>query len=405
MTFAAPMPFSAAMARLESKTPVGSRLRSKDWGEVPLGLRDRAFFSAGVESVKVLAGMQQRIDTALSLNQGADEAQMDASKFIAEMRRDLGAAPGDSGELTDLTSTKRLGLIFAHQTEDAMEYGRWSAGQDADLLDAFPAQEFLRVEDRDAPREWLDRWIEAGGHFYAEAGNRMIAAKDDPVWAKLSRFGRPWPPFDFGSGMGVEDIDRAEAEALGVIAPGATVPPTEAGFNDGLQASLPTATPALLEGFKDIFGDQVDVNRDGKVVWQGQRVQRLYESALADPAVKWSLDLGRGTAVTSDKARAAGVDLPEDTRLVIDADHIRHAASRHGAGETQSGQRPLTALDFQLVPHVWRDPDHVKPGNLPGDLVFEKSLAGRLVITTWQRSPNGTVRLHSLYAKKEGGKP
>lgn len=39
----------------------------------------------------------------------------------------------------------------------------------------------------------------------------MIALKSDRVWTNFSRFGRPYPPSDFGSGMGVEDIDRDEA--------------------------------------------------------------------------------------------------------------------------------------------------------------------------------------------------
>ena len=46
----------------------------------------------------------------------------------------------------------------------------------------------------------------------------MIALKNDPVWTALSRFGRPWPPFDYDSGMGIADIDRETAETLGLLA-------------------------------------------------------------------------------------------------------------------------------------------------------------------------------------------
>ena len=45
----------------------------------------------------------------------------------------------------------------------------------------------------------------------------MIALKTDPIWTKISRFGHPWPPFDFNSGMGVRDVSRADAIRLGVI--------------------------------------------------------------------------------------------------------------------------------------------------------------------------------------------
>lgn len=45
----------------------------------------------------------------------------------------------------------------------------------------------------------------------------MVALKSDSVWTNLSRFGRPYPPFDYGSGMGVEDVDREEAIELGLL--------------------------------------------------------------------------------------------------------------------------------------------------------------------------------------------
>lgn len=47
-------------------------------------------------------------------------------------------------------------------------------------------------------------------------GGRMVALKSAPVWTNLSRFGRPYPPFDYGSGMGMEDIGREEAVELGL---------------------------------------------------------------------------------------------------------------------------------------------------------------------------------------------
>lgn len=44
-----------------------------------------------------------------------------------------------------------------------------------------------------------------------------MCAMSQPVATDLSRFGRPYPPFDYGSGMGVEDIDREEAVELGLL--------------------------------------------------------------------------------------------------------------------------------------------------------------------------------------------
>ncbi len=268
MEFSQPMPIAAAVDRLTSKTPVASRLNTAQWQELSQGLRERAFFSAGVEKMNTLTTMQAKLQEALDLSsRDQGKAFMDRSRFVAEMRNALGAQPGDSGKLTDITSRKRLELIYDFQKEDAVEYGSWIAGQDSDVLDAFPCQELIRVESRDRERDWAKRWAAAGGRFY---GGRMIARKDDPIWSKISRFGRPWPPFDFGSGMGVEDVSRDEAEALGVIKPDQQVEPQAESFNAKLEASLPKANSAVLEGLREIFGDTVQVDSIAGVIrWIG----------------------------------------------------------------------------------------------------------------------------------------
>ena len=214
-------PFDEALKRLSERTPVGSALRTAEWSRVPLALRERALFSAGIEKLNVLQAVHAKLSEALALDgQARGRAFMDKSRFVAEMRGLMqreGLATGTE-TLTDPGSRTRLELIYEFQTTDAYEFGRWKMGQDADVLDAFPAQEFLRVEARAQPRTtWPQRWAEAGGRTYQ---GRRIALKSDPVWVQLSRFGRPWPPFDFNSGMGVESISREDAEALGVPARG-----------------------------------------------------------------------------------------------------------------------------------------------------------------------------------------
>lgn len=419
MLFTSPMPFDAAVKRLESKTPVAADLSSAEWEQLDLSLRDRAFFSARVDDIRTVASMQAKIDEALTLESSDGGAFMDRSKFIADMRAELGAAPGDSGELTDITSYKRLGLVYDFNVEDAMEYGRWKARQDPDLLDAFPCNELIRVEHRDVPRgyrrgakgrlvevpneSWPARWAAAGGTFI---GGRMIALKNDPIWVRISRFGRPWPPFDFGSGMGLADVSRDEAEQLGAIEPDAPAPkPQHLDFNHNLQASIPNPTPAVMEGLKEVFGDQVDVSRDGAITWQGQRLAKFYTDALEKSSAQWSLDLGAATPEAIAAAADAGEDLA-DADLVISADSIRHIDDRHGATESRDDQRPVTSLDIQLIPQVWRAPDDVQPGNFPGTLVFSKDIIGRQVLVTYaQQGKSNKWGVKTLYVKKKGGTP
>lgn len=89
----------------------------------------------------------------------------------------------------------------------------YDSGITRGTLSAFPAQELIRICDSKTPRDWTDRWNLAGGKTF---GGRMVALKDDPIWTRISRFGIPWPPFDFGSGMGIRDIDYDEAVKLGL---------------------------------------------------------------------------------------------------------------------------------------------------------------------------------------------
>jgi hypothetical protein len=267
-------PLDNAVTRVSQKTPVGSLLRTAEWERVPLALRERAFFSAGVESARFLTDARQGIQDILSFTREqtpGGPALVDRSSLIAKLREvaqreGIPVDPAKRGGLQDITSRKRLGLIIDTQLAQAREYARWKAEQDPDVLDAFPAQELIRTEDRAVPRKWRERWQAAGGRFFA---GRMIARKGDPVWSRISRFQTPWPPFDFQSGMGLRDIDRDEAEALGVIAPDEAVPPAEADFNQQLEASTRGLGPGEISALRAAFGNQVKVTGD-RVHWTGQ---------------------------------------------------------------------------------------------------------------------------------------
>ena len=207
-----------AVSRFEGRRAAPSTRTSAEWERVAPALREKCFFSARVNDAEVLGKMRELIGKAVdSSKRNPNEALVSQDKFISEMKsflRSRGYTMGGS-KLTDITSRRRLGLIYDMNVQEAREYARYVRGQDADALDMYPAQEFVRVESRRVPRtDWPMRWRAAGGKI---RGGRMVALKSDPVWTNLSRFGRPYPPFDYGSGMGVEDIDREEAVELGLF--------------------------------------------------------------------------------------------------------------------------------------------------------------------------------------------
>ena len=207
-----------AVSRFEGRRAAPSTRTSAEWERVAPALREKCFFSARVNDAEVLGKMRELIGKAVdSSKRNLNEALVSQDKFISEMKSFLASRGYTMGgsKLTDITSRRRLGLIYDMNVQEAREYARYVRGQDADALDMYPAQEFARVESRRVPRtDWPMRWRAAGGKI---RGGRMVALKSDPVWTNLSRFGRPYPPFDYGSGMGVEDIDREEAVELGLL--------------------------------------------------------------------------------------------------------------------------------------------------------------------------------------------
>ena len=145
----------------------------------------------------------------------------------------LGIPPAKPGSLRDLSSTLRLELVV--RTQEALVRGsaQKARGADPAVLQAFPAWELIRAEERDVPRGspespsigWMRRWQIAGGPPPVD-GDRMIAPKWHPVWRKLGdsrifddALDVDHPPFCFGSGMGWEAITAEECRDVGVALP------------------------------------------------------------------------------------------------------------------------------------------------------------------------------------------
>ncbi len=295
-------PWQAAVDRMSSKTVVGSRLRSAEWAQVPIALREGSFFSAGIENVRILSSMREK---AL---QGLEQARpggtgMDRARFVADMRSLLGAAPGDTGSLTDITSVRRLSLIWDFQAADVHGFASRKADLDPDVLDAFPAYRLIRIEDRRVPRDWYARWGVAGAQVNWDGASRreMVALKTSPIWTALSRFRRPWPPFDYSSGMGLEDVDRDETEALSLLARGQN--PAERqqqlgeaaaadrqGWADNLQASVKGISEEGRGWLKAAFGDQISIEGD-TVAWRGLAAEPMPAPASADVVALPEVDL------------------------------------------------------------------------------------------------------------------
>lgn len=410
-------PIQEAIDKLGSKTPVASKLKTAEWERMPLALRERAQFSAGVESIRVMGAIQDKL--MLNLQQRREQlsngkmAYISRDAFIGDIRQiglDEGLDTNGGNVLTNIVSAKRLGLIYDMQTESARGYTRHKLDNDVDALAVIPAWRFTGSTAKQPRDDWERRWSAAGGSTGWDGAlkSEMVALKTSPIWAALSRFGTPWPPFDFGSTRELEDVWRDEAESLGLIKPSDTVEPmAEQDFNDQVEASVADLSPDQIAPLNESFGDQISI-KAGKAQWQGTVVKDLVKNTLSNP--QWNgkaIELGYATQGAIDLASSLGHDISKRV-LKIDPGHIRKIWEKHGplnavyqgSGERDPSQKPLSALDYELIPYVWRNPDKINSSDKKENaLIFEKNINGNLYGVGWEMG-NRTVMIKSIYKKR-----
>ena len=377
-----------AVRRLTDRTPVAARLASRAWADVPLQLRDRAFFSSRVDSVNLLQSMRADLATALREARDNTGRLVDRDNFIVRAREiaaregvdTTGGDPNLIGGLRDIHSSRRLSVVYDTNRDMAEEWARTRADLEPGALDAFPAWTFVRTTPRAQPRPagfWSGRWRRAGAAVSWAGALRSprMALKTSPVWSALGAlgpFGNPFPPYAWGSGWGREDVSRDEAEREGLLEPDEIVEPeTPPGFNEEMDVDVPgDIDPDVLARLRRDFGDQVEIS-GGRARWRGGEVSDAYASMLsragATPlgapaagglltlaASQNRVDLGAATP------RAAAL-LPglEGLRLVIRASDVERLA-----GRARESGRALGLADIASLAHIWRAPESAR--QLPG---------------------------------------
>lgn len=257
MKYSAPMPYQEALDQTQAKTLLPTSLGSRDLARLKPEVRERARFSAKVRSAEHLSVLDTGVNDLVAGQIDVATARLQLKQFL--VRTGYMPPEGQEGTLKDFSSDARINLQLQTNVRQAQGYGWWKQGQDADLLDAFPAQEFVRVEGRLNPRDdWPDRWNTARaiagsmGATNSDTG-RMVALKNHRIWTELSRFRTPYEPFDFNSGMGVEDVSRTDAIDLEIIDRDTQIFPQERPFNQDLQAT-PEVRSELLRALLENSG-------------------------------------------------------------------------------------------------------------------------------------------------------
>ena len=127
-----------------------SALPSGEWSRIPAALRDRAFFSSRVESVRFLDACRTRIAELLAAAKNADGAVTSRAQAVSDIMRAArrsGIATGRGG-LQDPGSAARAALIVDTNAAMAAGYARAEIANAYGARLAFPAQELVRIEPR-----------------------------------------------------------------------------------------------------------------------------------------------------------------------------------------------------------------------------------------------------------------
>jgi hypothetical protein len=280
MTFDDPIPFDEAIAFAQRKGILPTTLSSAQLSRLKAMLKQRAVFSARMNSVQVLQVLQKNLQQLVS---GAGiEEENGRIRSVAEAKAQLREAMVEAGvrfadedtpTIKDFYSDKRRDLMVRTTLLDTLNAGRHIASQDPVALDLNPGLELVRMVvpkgGEAAERDWIQRWHDAmdeigddadhGCTDPDDAGGRMVALVNHPIWQALGdgaggyedTLGNAWAPFAFNSGMNTIAVPRGQCVALGIMDEDERVQPDDdIDINEDLQASVGKFDSALQDALK-----------------------------------------------------------------------------------------------------------------------------------------------------------
>lgn len=247
-------------------------------GILPLGKIAGAILTAGLLTNKGdvntdVEGINLRADwsaaaTKAGLADSLSGDLQDASEYLSP-----DSITAKLATIADGLSAKGLAengdVALNNDTQNQMAFGYGGQVVLDDNAADYPAAELYRQWDRKEWRNWPERWRAAGGQFFPgdEADypeGRMIALMNDPIWLRISRFGTPYSPFDYNSGMEKGPISFDDTVELGLLNGDETeLPePIEPGLNDSVEFSA-DLDHELGSVLKDYLGKDF-VEKDGR---------------------------------------------------------------------------------------------------------------------------------------------
>lgn len=206
--------YNQALASFSRKQIVAVSMTMEEWLKVPPDVRMGCFFMAGVSDRKILERFHLATHQVIANEKDINTADKELSMWLDEYG--YRCPEGKLGTFDDLSSIERIGFELRSNTMMAAGHAHWVRSQVG--IRIYPAQRFIRISERMEPRDWETRWALAKAETANVPGvhpTEKVALLNHPIWVALSVFGYPWPPFDFGSGMGEGQTSlRDQLEAL-----------------------------------------------------------------------------------------------------------------------------------------------------------------------------------------------
>lgn len=319
--------------------------------------RERAFFSASVDNADTLNAFRNQIQQILDGKSSAAQAREMMRRHLEESG--YKAKPGLEGTIKDLSSPARREIVIKTNVEMAQG---WAEKQQFAGDITLPGLRLVRANSPRNPRDWARRCSKFAGRddvvLTGDPDAPMVALSCSPVWAQLSRFGLPYPPFDYNSGMTTEPVTYDECVQVGLI-----TEENEQEMLDRVEAEYPTSLNESVEverdyRYKDLV-DSLSEQLQGLAQWEGNKlvmtdpngtkpydykaigkiiaaplpggIQNYQKTALQD----WVIDSDKFAQKTKDEDTGIGLDEKED--LVRLFERIKPVTDREGKDPVYRG--------------------------------------------------------------------
>ena len=353
------------------KALVGSKIGSEEWSRIHAGMRDRAFIISRIEDQRIHYDVRRLVSEVTRMN-------LDPSEYRREIRKrlqELGYAPkpGEEGTIKDLYSKRRLDVILQQNRDQTRGFIQFKQFTTKAALEEFPASRLVRVERRKQERNWDARWragAERVGWEGVYRGADKVALKTSPIWIAINRFGHRYPPFDFGSGMGVENVSIDECVRMKFVKPDDSpqkVP--DVGFNDGLKFEVPFDKGSHeWQELQEDFGDQIKYDKASHAIeWRSDLFAENFGGGHFDiklgrqqPEMKAMMAKDPKLAELSKAIGNNSLTLTKENWLDVKradgSDHRTHFFNEPNHPENI----PLEKGDVDLLPSIWRKPDQIR---------------------------------------------